>query len=101
MGTREPSDLGWAGLGPAGVDFGSGVGFPEQIYGTGRVARRQLNLPQSRESRGALVPGKNPDPEQAKPWHLHLPIKADSSAPTVHSSPPGPQAYRDMLKNTV
>lgn len=29
LGTREPSDLGWAGFGPAGVDFGSGVGFPE------------------------------------------------------------------------
>lgn len=44
LGTREPSDLGWAGLGPAGIDFGSGVGFLEQIYGTGRAAERQLNL---------------------------------------------------------
>lgn len=78
LGTGEPSDLGWAGLGPACVDFGSRVGFPEQIRGTGRVARRQLNLPRGRGSRGVLVPERHPDPEQAKPWHLHLPTKAGS-----------------------
>lgn len=64
LGTREPSDLGWAGLGSAGVDFGSGVGFPEQSYGTGRVARRQLNFPRGRGSRGVPVPERRPDPEQ-------------------------------------
>lgn len=48
MGTWEPSDLGWAGLGPAGVDFGSGVGFPEQIYGAANVAKRQLRFPQEK-----------------------------------------------------
>lgn len=67
LGTREPSDLGWAGLGSAGVDFGSAVGFPEQSYGTGRVAKRQLNLPRGRGSRGVLVPERRPNPEQANP----------------------------------
>lgn len=77
LGTHEPSDLGWAGLGRAGVDFGSGVGFPEQIYGTGRVAKRQLNLPQGRASKGVLIPEGHPDPELAKPWPMHRPVKAE------------------------
>lgn len=42
MRTREPSDLGWSGLGPAGIDFDSGVGFPEQIGGAGSIARGSL-----------------------------------------------------------
>lgn len=37
----EPSDLGWAGLGPAGIYFGLGVGYPEKIYASGRVAKKQ------------------------------------------------------------
>lgn len=42
MGTCEPSDLGWSGLGPDGIDFDSGVGFPEQIIGAGSIAKDSL-----------------------------------------------------------
>lgn len=92
LGTREPSDLGWAGLGPAGTDFGSGVGFPEQIYGTGSVAKRQLSLPHGRGSGGVLVPEGHSDPKQAKPWWSHLPVKADPERP--HCAPFASQALR-------
>lgn len=90
LGTHEPSDLGWVELGRAIVDFGSGVGFSEQIYETGSVAKRQLNLPQGRGPRGTLVPEGHPDPELTKPRPMHLPIKADPWRPTVYPSPARP-----------
>lgn len=50
--TCEPSDLGWSGLGPAGIDFDSGVGFPEQIYRAGSIAK---GLRPSREGSEGVI----------------------------------------------
>lgn len=59
LSTYEPSDLGWSGLGPAGIDFDSGVGFPEQICKAGSIVKK---LTPSRDgSRGVISPLGHPE----------------------------------------